>query len=147
MKTINTILFLALSGIGMAGCNSSHDHGAENDTQGSLHLTLDNDKKWTANQETQVGFEKIRDRLKSFTTQKESTLSDYNNLGKELQIMIDNVVQQCTMKGQSHEELHKLLVPVIGNIKDLKGDDLGSCQDAVEELKLLAATYFEFFKV
>lgn len=152
MRILSVFLFIALSFIWVTGCKSDgHDTGHEgtehHQTDGKLDLKLNNGKRWIANPETETGFGQIEVLLESFNADEGHVLSDYNELGANLQVVVDGIIQECTMEGQGHDELHKLLVPMIEEVKILKGNDVAACQEAIVELERLTALYSNYFQL
>lgn len=89
-------------------------HHEEESHEGHHHdddpITLNNGQKWTVNEEMMVHVQNMERAINSFDSKNES---DYKILAKDIDKNIDLLVSSCTMKGQSHDELHKWLVPFI----------------------------------
>src|SRR5690606_20662379 len=87
----------------------SHDNHESHETHDAIsnnwmeEIQLDNGNKWVANEETNIGVEKMKDILK---TQQTTTLEGYHQLAKELTEAKNYVIKECTMKGPSHDNLH-----------------------------------------
>ncbi|HLV70269.1 MAG TPA: hypothetical protein VKY34_06140 [Xanthomarina sp.] len=79
-------------------------------------IQLDNGNKWVANEETNIGVEKMKDILK---TQQTTSLEGYHQLAKELTDAKNYVIKECTMKGSSHDNLHVWLLPLMEKIDAL----------------------------
>lgn len=79
-------------------------------------IQLDNGNKWTANKETNIGVQEMKDILNSHKT---NTLDEYHNLAKELTHSKNYVVKECTMNGPSHDNLHVWLLPLMEKLDAL----------------------------
>lgn len=111
----------------------------------NLQLTLDNGEKWIANQETQLGVEKMDVILKKF---KSSATTNYQELGNELSEQTSYIIKNCTMKGEPHEQLHVVLVPMLDEISILKeSNDEAASIASIGKLEALIRDYFKHFKV
>ncbi len=100
-------------------------------------IKLDGTNKWTANNETTEGVNKMLDILENLHT---TPALDYSALGKDLKSEINIVIQKCSMKGPSHDNLHVLLMPLID-----KGDALQKAR-SIEENKALVESIFYHLK-
>ncbi|MFT5891164.1 MAG: hypothetical protein ACI9Y7_001265, partial [Dokdonia sp.] len=79
-------------------------------------IKLDETNKWTANDETTEGVNKMLDILENLNTNPDL---DYATLGKDLKGEINVVIQKCSMKGPSHDNLHVFLMPLIDKVDAL----------------------------
>lgn len=115
----------------------------EIDLLDTLQLRLNHGDKWMVNDETHVGISKMDSIIKSF---KLNSQKDYVVLGKNLSNQTSFVIKNCTMKGESHDQLHVVLVPMLDEISILKeiGND---SEEALHILESLIAEYFEYFKL
>lgn len=100
-------------------------------------IKLDETNKWTANDETTEGVNKMLDILENLNTNPDL---DYTTLGKDLKGEINVVIQKCSMKGPSHDNLHVFLMPLI--------DKVDALQEArsIEENKALVESIFYHLK-
>lgn len=104
-------------------------------------LTLNNNEKWVANEETHIGMKHMDSILKKYPDLDGEVLVDA--LSKETGYIIKN----CDMKGEEHDQLHVVLLPILESISNLK--DLANASDVEKEvtkLKQLTTTYFQYFK-
>ena len=105
-------------------------------------LALNNGKQWVANQETHIGMKRIDSILKTETS------IDTKTLGNVLSKETSYIIKSCNMKGEAHDQLHIVLVPILEEITDLKDEENDTAKaQKIKRLKLLVAKYFEFFKV
>jgi hypothetical protein len=72
---------------------------------------------------------------------------DYDGLGLKLQQGIDSLTQNCTMKGEAHDELHKWLVPYMELVEEFNAaEDELELNDLYQKLKesfIRFNTYFQ----
>lgn len=116
----------------------SHQESDEN------KIVLNNGKRWIANPETTDGIKKMVLIIKSFP--KESNTEEYITLNKELETEFTTIFQKCTMKGESHEQLHNFLKPMIVLFDNLKSTDKEVRIESVDHLKKHLSTYQNYFE-
>lgn len=105
-------------------------------------LTLNNNEKWVANEETHIGMQRIDSILKN------NVFNDGKTLGKALSKQTSYIIKSCDMTGDAHDQLHIVLVPIleeISEIKDIKSTSV--LEKKVTTLQNLIATYFNYFKI
>ena len=105
-------------------------------------LTLNNNEKWVANEETHMGMKRIDSILKN------NTSSSGKLLGNALSKQTSYIIKSCDMEGEAHDQLHVVLVPILEEITDIK--DVKNSLDVekkVTTLRRLTATYFQYFKI
>lgn len=88
------------------------DHNHE----GNESIVLNNGKKWKVDETMMPPIRSMENALNAFSKSKEK---DYNSLAEELQTSIETLTSNCTMTGQSHDELHKWLLPYIDLVDEL----------------------------
>ena len=79
-------------------------------------IKLDNGTKWQSNSETNEGVLKMQINIKDMST---NTLEEYYELAEKLNVDKNYVIKNCTMKGDSHDNLHVWLLPLIAKIDAL----------------------------
>ncbi|WP_339756889.1 hypothetical protein [uncultured Winogradskyella sp.] len=105
-------------------------------------LVFNNGEKWIANPETHTGMKRIDSILKNNTT------SDGKILGEALSKETSYIIKSCDMKGEEHNQLHVVLVPILEEITDIKEvTDSSELKNKVSHLKSLINTYFKHFKI
>lgn len=104
-------------------------------------LALNNGKQWVANQETHIGMKRIDSILKTETS------IDTKALGNILSKETSYIIKSCNMKGEAHDQLHIVLVPILEEITDLKDveNDTTKAQK-IKRLKLLIPSILSFLK-
>lgn len=80
-------------------------------------IKLDNGDQWHANSETTEGITNMLQLVKEFRSE---SVENYRELGEALANEKDELIQKCTMKGASHDNLHVYLQPLISKIAELE---------------------------
>lgn len=113
------------------------------ESQGNA-VTLENGEKWKVNFATNKGIRNMNKLLADF--KKDSELSDYRELGANLQKEFQHIFQRCDMTGEAHNQLHNYLHPMSGWYKELKTGDLSQCKSATNALKEHLNKFDTYFK-
>ena len=71
-------------------------------------------RKWKANEATHTGMAELQKLLDDFAA---SGAGDHRALGRSLQARTDVILQECTMTGEPHHQLHLLLAPMLRSIQ------------------------------
>lgn len=96
-------------------------------------IQLDGKSKWLANKETTQGVNNMLNILENTTVGPEM---NFKALGTKLKSEINVVVQECSMKGPSHDNLHVFLMPLIEKVDALQQEN------DIEKNKALVASIF-----
>ncbi|WP_347923066.1 hypothetical protein [Pontimicrobium sp. SW4] len=109
-------------------------------------LRLDNGNKWIVNLETHDGLKNMDAIIKNF---KSKTSKEYIVLGETLSKETSVIIKKCSMKGEPHDQLHVVLVPMLDEISTLKETNVNieAKQVSVEKLDYLIKKYFEHFSL
>lgn len=102
-------------------------------------VQLDNGKKWIANAETTDGIRSILALLEAHSS---NPASDIKVLKNKMMSEFTGIFKKCTMKGESHEQLHNFLLPLKEKLEKLEG---GDAQD-LEKIKSHLTTYKNYFE-
>ncbi len=140
MNTKHLIIILLATFV--LGCKNEN---SQSETSSAIHLeglTLNNNQKWIANKETHIGMKRIDSILENNTSYNGKTL------GESLSRQTSYIIKSCNMKGEAHDQLHLVLVPMLEIITDLKNLDnnLLVKQNTIT-IKQLTTTYFQYFKI
>lgn len=125
---------------------STEKHKDEQNHNEEVHAThdapasvqLDNGNKWMANIETTEG-------IQSMTQMVDAALADpasASPLKENLLLEFTDILNKCTMTGESHEQLHNYLLPLKDQIENLDGSDK---KEVLEEIKSYLSTYKNYF--
>ena len=107
-------------------------------------VSLDNGKLWSANTQTTQGINNMKNLMKEFSD-KES-VSEYATLKNNLEKEFSTILTECTMKGESHNQLHNYLVPMKEMFEGLTSSDLGTCKENYNILNDHLKEYSKYFK-
>ena len=159
MRKLNLILAAAFIALSIIGCTNEtkeqpkaqeekalvedqdQDH---EETEAATPIEFNNNEKWLVNNE-----------MKPFVT-KGSTLvdeyiasgkSDYQTLVTQLKDQNKQLISSCTMKGKSHDELHKWLAPHLKLVSDLeKTTNEAEAKELIVKLKSSYTLYDKYFQ-
>ncbi len=130
-----------------------HEHATEHDMhEEHAHETLDSDEELSLNNGKQWI---VNEEMKPFVKAGEETLNDYVSnsstdyiaLAQSLKATNDKLIKSCTMKGQSHQELHKWLIPHLDLVSALKeAENADEAQEIIHELIESYEVYHTYFK-
>lgn len=125
--------------------NSNTTKVEEVTVEESIKLKLDNGQKWIANEETHIGIKNMDSIIKAF---KSEANKDYILLGGALSKQTSFVIKNCTMKGEPHDQLHEVLVPMLDEISILReSESKDESENALGKLESLIKNYFNYFKI
>lgn len=130
-------MFFAILGLTLivASCNSNHQQS---------DINLNNGEKWKVNSEMKPHIEKGNELLSDFISKKDE---DYKKLAKNLKNQNNYLIKSCTMKGESHDELHKWLHPHMELIEKLSNaDNIEKAEDIISELNKSFEIYQNHFQ-
>lgn len=129
------LIFLFASIALFAACNANHNTGS---------IKLNNGEKWDVNAEMKPHIELGRKIFSDYLAQNQS---DYKKLAEDLKNQNDQLVKSCTMKGESHEELHKWLHPHMNLVAKLAdAADPKEAQTIIAQLEQSYNTFLNYFK-
>lgn len=149
-KAINVIL----SSLLILGCNNPQKKTEVSEMKSvkdtSLHVVvkdiieLDNGQKWKINLEMHPFIAAGENILNAYT---ESRSNDFKTLAAQLKEKDAALIKSCTMKGKSHEELHKWLHPHLELVAALEmAGNEQQANDLVQQLKKSFQTFHEYFQ-
>jgi len=107
-------------------------------------VSTNNDELWKANIETTEGIKKMQEIMSSFSD--EENVSAYASLKTNLETEFTNIFQKCTMKGESHNQLHNYLKPMIEIFEGLESSDLKTCKENFSIMNTHLAGYQNYFE-
>lgn len=150
----NLLAFLALITIFLFACQNKpavtteekQESVATNEDAHAGHVTkisLNNGEKWPANPETTQGISNMVIYVNEVPA--EPNPNNCQALRTKMESELNSLVQQCTMTGEAHEQLHNYLIPMTEMIKRLDTQDPGDCKSTVMELKQHLHEYGNYF--
>jgi len=111
----------------------------------NAELKLNDGKKWLANIETHEGIYNMNSIIKTFKNGQEK---NYSTLGEQLSEQSSYIIKNCTMKGESHDQLHVVLVPMLDEITIFKESDSDNeASIALMRMENLIVEYFNYFEI
>jgi len=107
-------------------------------------LQLNNGEKWAANTET---VEAIDNMIVILATEyDEERVINYSSDGQKLEIEFNKMIENCTMTGEAHEQLHRYIMPLKLDIEALiECESLEDCGIQLFDLLKYLSTFKEFF--
>lgn len=140
IKTLSLILILIVT----LSCKNA-TKAEEISVADNLELNLNNGEKWIANFETHKGVKIMDSIISDF---KKGEHKDYTHLGEKLSEQTSYIIKNCSMKGEPHDQLHVVLVPMLDKISTLKESNNNTkSSETLIELETLIKTYFNYFKL
>ena len=113
-----------------SSCSETNQSSNGAHTHSPAGLTLNDGKKWQADQHTREGMLGIR---QAMTTKPVNSPVEMRNLGRDLQQRLKELVAGCTMTGEAHNQLHVFLEEFMP-----AADSLASQQDEKKARETLA---------
>ncbi len=122
--------------------HSEHEAHVVEEVKG---LVLNNGEKWEANAETHEGMGKIRLIIKAFEP---TTVAEFQAMGSDCDKQTSYIINNCSMTGEAHNQLHFVLHPILDDIDGLsKAETVEDGAKAYASLTKNISDYFKFFKV
>ena len=116
-------------------------HGDQNNWMSQIQQ--DNGSKWKANIETTEGILAMSSRI---AEDESISIKHYQKLASDLNDLKNNIIKECTMEGESHDNLHVFLVPLVDKIEAL-GEVNSVHEGAVitKDIKEHLEVYYNYF--
>ena len=147
------VLVLAISSFVLWSCNNSSEKAKSNqETKQEEHqhdetseaVELNIGKKWIVNDEMKPFVAKGEGLV---TTYLQSSHTNYNELAQKLKDQNNQLIKSCTMKGKSHDELHKWLHPHLELVEALgKSTNENEAKGIVLKLQKSNEAYHQYFE-
>lgn len=129
---------VVLGSCGDDGHGAAHSHS---NVQGA-ELRLDNGKKWKANEATHLGMDNVQKLLTDFEATPDK---NHPALGESLRAETNVIIQECTMTGEPHQQLHLVLNPMLEIIEKLVSGNGGDAE--VRALRAHVKDYRSHFEL
>lgn len=147
------ILTLTIGSFLLYGCGNSTNEKSNNNRETATHqqhqhddeqtIRLNNGEKWLVNEEMKPFILEAENILTEYIN---NNLSDYKTLAEQLKEKNSGLIKSCTMKGESHDELHKWLHPHLELIKALQNEtDTTKASEIVLRLQHSYQQYHQYF--
>jgi len=114
---------------------SNHQHEEEQN-----NVLLDSGKKWKANPETITGINNMLALVQAGINNKK----DVTTLYEPLQFEFKTIFEKCTMKGESHNQLHNFLVPLKDDLENFKKGNINT--ESLKEMQEYLQTFKNYFE-
>ena len=148
------ILTLAVGGLLLSSCGNSTNEKSNNNRETATHqqhqhddeqtIRLNNGEKSLVNEEMKPFILEAENILTEYIN---NNLSDYKTLAEQLKEKNSGLIKSCTMKGESHDELHKWLYPHIELIESLsKAESTEEASEIIANLQASFLTYNQYFQ-
>lgn len=147
------VLVLAISSFVLWSCNNPSEKVKSNqETKQEEHqhdetseaVELNSGKKWIVNDEMKPFVAKGEGLV---TTYLQSSQTNYNKLAQKLKDQNNQLIKSCTMKGKSHDELHKWLHPHLELVEALeKSANENEAKGIVLKLQKSNEVYHQYFE-
>lgn len=123
--------------------SEEHDHHNE----AIEGIVLKNGEKWQVNAEMKPFLKEGASLVTRFLEKPAKEIKDYTTLAANLKAQNDQLIQSCTMKGESHDELHKWLHPHLELVKALsEATDIEAAKEDVEKIKKSYSDFNIYFQ-
>lgn len=143
MKT--KIISIVLIGVLMlASCESSKKTPIDVSTIKITGVVLNGDKLWLANEATTTGIQKMQEITHSFS--ENASVKEYAVLKENLETEFTEVFAKCTMKGESHNQLHNYLKPMLPLLDGFASIELAQRKKSLTAMNIHLAGYANYFK-
>lgn len=119
--------------------HEEHHHEGETET-----IELNNGEKWKVDANMLLHIRNMESDVSTFSQNKQKS---YKTFAEKLQTNIDLLTSNCTMTGQTHDELHKWLLPYIDLVKELS-EAKGETEVAkkFENIQISFTTFNQYFQ-
>lgn len=107
-------------------------------------MELNQGQKWLVNEEMKPFVIEAKEILETYVA---INSSDYKTLATQLKEKNSGLIKSCTMKGESHDELHKWLHPYIQLLDKLsKAETKESAEEIIQEVQQSFQIYNSHFQ-
>ncbi len=151
------ILFALLGASVLTGCGNDQKTQQPSDTE--THATsdaahsdeatneaieLNQGEKWAVNEEMKPFIKESQNLVKEYNS---AGSTDYKTLASQLKTQTTGLIKSCTMKGKSHDELHKWLHPYMEQVENLsKAEDEALAEQHLADIEKSFDIYHAHFE-
>ena len=147
------VIVLGMSSLILLSCNEASEKqtaSQQTETQETQHyennnqeIELNDGEKWVVNEEMKPFVVNGADLVGVYIQEGKS---DYEELAGQLKEQNNQIIKSCTMKGKSHDELHKWLHPHLELVKELENEtDAVKANQIVAQLQDSYRQYHRYF--
>ena len=140
-QRIHRVLAFSIGILTLMACSQNPNEESHQDREG---IHLDNGQKWKANLET---IEHVH-AMDTLITENDLNADNvkYQAIAKQLFMELKMVFDECTMTGESHEQLHTFLMPMHKSISKLMQNKSENPAETLAEIKTHLAEFDEYFE-
>jgi len=144
-KKMKKIVILMLGIILMVSCDLTPKQETIDPNSVKIEgVELNSNARWLANKETTDGIKKMQEILNNFP--KTASIEKYKVLKTDLEAAFSDIFQKCTMKGESHNQLHNFLKPMLPMFDALESNDAKVREENYDLLRRQLAGYINYFE-
>ncbi len=146
------IKFLLVCASILFACNQSSDKSGDHEQAGHEQhqdtvLSLNNGARWKGDSVTSNNVVRLKTTADMFRVAPFPSIDNYQVLGNDLSNDVDTLIQQCKMKGDEHEALHKWLEPILNLSGQLKNTtDTSEARQIFKSVDTHIDAYRNFFE-
>lgn len=133
------------------GCNPINNaadrHKTEHHHQEHAdELSLNKGTKWQVDENTRIHAAALIEKTDAFHKKTNADLTDYHLFAGDMQQEINRLVNDCKMKGEDHDALHRWLEPVLQDVSVLKEtNSSGAGKQAAQTLTEKIKKFNQYF--
>jgi hypothetical protein len=116
------------------------DNNTENYHNKEEEIFLDNGKKWKVPSAMHAIISEMQHLMLN------ESFKENNMAAHSLNELITQLTSSCTMQGQGHDELHKILLPLIEEVENFQEFSEFEIDDSTTEILRLLNLYNDFFE-
>lgn len=151
MRTIQSSIFIVAVSFFTMSCDQqpkTTDQEMHSEKEVNLlettTISLNNGEKWSVNEDMKPFILEAEAILKEYT---ESNSNDHKTLASQLKEKNTGLIKSCTMKGESHDQLHNWLHPHMELIESLANSESKKEADQViDSLQRSFVIYNQYFQ-
>ncbi len=147
-KLIRLILCVTL----LSACNQSSNkvepgEHVSHDQDQAIALTLNNGAKWQADSSTNQHLIEIKTMANMFKVAPFPAIEKYQILGSDIQAGFNSMIKDCTLKGAQDEALHKWMLPILDQARELKNvTDTAIARPIFDSIDHRINIYYDYFE-
>jgi hypothetical protein len=149
---MKTKVFIFLCAVALFACNQSANNTESqsdeiNSSMTDTAMAFNNGVKWKADSITNHNVILLKNTADMFRVKPFPALATYQLLGSDLSGDVNTMIQQCKMKGDAHEALHKWLSPILSQSNQLKNvTDTAVARKVFDNVGRRIDAYYQYFE-
>ena len=122
----------------------TENHAEHHHDENAKAIELNNGERWIVNEEMKPFALKGSELVNTYI---QNNQTGYKELASQLKEQNDQLIKSCTMKGKSHEELHKWLYPHLELVKKLgQASNDNEATTIIHQLEISYREYQNYFQ-